>query len=51
MMNHRTIRGFRHDEAMRNRHMNRTTMRRVLTFMRGYRTPLIGYFNAVVLDS
>ena len=51
MMNHRTIRGFRHDEAMRNRHMNRATMRRVLTFMRRYRALLIGYFIAVVLDS
>ena len=51
MMAHRTIQGFRRDEALRGRRLNRATMRRVLHYVRPYRTILIVFLVAVVLDS
>jgi ATP-binding cassette subfamily B protein len=51
MMNHMTIQGFRRDEALRGRRLNRQTMRRVLTWCAPYKRQLIGFVIAVVLDA
>ena len=37
MMDHRTIMGFQHDEAIRQRPIDRVVMRRVLDYVRPYR--------------
>src|SRR3954451_18232177 len=51
MMNHMTIQGFRRDEALRGRRLNRQKMRRVLTWCAPYKRKLIGFVIAVVLDA
>src|ERR1700704_6327230 len=51
MMNHMTLQGFRRDEALRGRRLNRQTMRRVLTWCAPYRRQLIGFIIAVVVDA
>ncbi len=51
MMDHRTLMGFRRDEALRGRRMNRETMRRVFQYVRPYRAILIGFVITVVLDA
>jgi ATP-binding cassette subfamily B protein len=43
--------GFRRDEALRGRQMNRATMRRVLTYVRPYRRILTGFVITVVIDA
>jgi ATP-binding cassette, subfamily B, bacterial len=48
---HTTLQGFRHDEAMRGRSLNRQTMRRVLAWCGPYRLQLIGFIIAVVVDA
>jgi ATP-binding cassette, subfamily B, bacterial len=48
---HTTLQGFRHDEAMRGRRLNRQTMRRVLAWCGPYRLQLIGFIIAVVVDA
>ena len=52
MMNHRTMQGFRRDDALRGA-ARRTgqTLRRVLTWIRPYRRLLIGFVVAVVVDA
>jgi len=50
-MNHVTLQGFRRDEALRGRRLNRQTMRRVLTWCAPYKRPLIGFIVAVVVDA
>ena len=50
-MTHRTLQGFHHDEAMRNRRVNRQTLRRVFGYVKPYRAILIGFILAVVVDS
>jgi ATP-binding cassette subfamily B protein len=51
MMDHRTVMGFRRDEALRGRRMNRATLRRVWVWVRPYRRTLIAFIIAVVLDA
>ncbi len=51
MMDHRTIMGFRRDEALRGRRANRETLRRVLHYVRPYRRVLAGFVVTVVLAS
>jgi len=51
MMNHMTLQGFRRDEALRGRRLNRQTMRRVLTWCAPYKRLLIGFIAAVVIDA
>ena len=51
MMDHRTLAGFRRDQTLRGRQMNRQTMRRVLGYVRPYRAMLIGFVIAVVIDA
>src|SRR5437016_2462438 len=51
MMDHRTLAGFRRDETLRGRQLNRQTMRRVLGYVRPYRAILIGFIVVVVLDA
>jgi ATP-binding cassette subfamily B protein len=51
MMDHRTVMGFRRDEALRGRRMNRATLRRVWVWVRPYRRTLIAFLIAVVLDA
>jgi ATP-binding cassette subfamily B protein len=48
MMDHRTLMGFRRDEQLRQRRLNREVLRRVLTYVRPYRLPLIGFVVAVI---
>ncbi len=50
-MNHRTLQGFHHDEAMRTRRVNRETLRRVFGYVGPYRRILIGFVIAVVIDA
>jgi ATP-binding cassette subfamily B protein len=50
-MDHRTMMGFRRDEALRGRKMNRQTLRRVLGYVRPYRAVLIGFVITVVVSS
>jgi ATP-binding cassette subfamily B protein len=49
MMDHRTIMGFRRDEALAQRRIDRAVMRRVFTYIRPYRRQLIAFIVAVVL--
>src|SRR5689334_2928806 len=49
MMDHRTIMGFRRDEAVAQRRIDRAVMRRVFTYIRPYRRQLIAFIVAVVL--
>jgi ATP-binding cassette subfamily B protein len=49
MMEHRTLMGFRRDEALRGRNMNRATLRRVLGFVRPYRVELVAFVATVIL--
>jgi len=51
MMDHRTLAGFRRDETLRGRQLNRQTMRRVLGYVRPYRAILIGFIVVVMLDA
>ncbi len=51
MMDHRTIMGFQRDEAIRQRRIDRVVMRRVWTYIKPYRRPLIAFVVAVVLGS
>jgi ATP-binding cassette subfamily B protein len=51
MMDHRTVMGFRRDETLRGRKLNRATLRRVLGYVRPYRALLIGFIVAVIIDS
>ena len=51
MMSHVTVQGFRRDDALRGRRLNRATMRRVLTWCAPYRRLLIGFIAAVVVDA
>ena len=48
MMDHRTIMGFRRDEALAQRRIDRAVMRRVFTYIRPYRRQLIAFIVAVV---
>jgi ATP-binding cassette subfamily B protein len=49
MMEHRTLMGFRRDEALRGRNVNRATLRRVLGFVRPYRVELLAFVATVIL--
>ena len=51
MMNHITLQGFRRDEALRGRRLNRQTLRRVLVWCAPYKRLLIGFIAAVVIDA
>ena len=51
MMTHNTLQGFRRDEALRGRRLNRQTLRRVLTWCAPYKRQLIGFVLAVIVDS
>jgi ATP-binding cassette subfamily B protein len=51
MMDHRTVMGFRRDETLRGRKLNRATLRRVFGYVRPYRAQLIGFVVAVIIDS
>jgi ATP-binding cassette subfamily B protein len=51
MMDHRTVMGFRRDDALRGRKMNRATLRRVLGYVRPYRRVLAAFIFTVVLDA
>jgi ATP-binding cassette subfamily B protein len=51
MMDHRTIMGFRRDEALAQRRIDRVVMRRVFGYIRPYRRQLIAFIVAVVLAS
>jgi ATP-binding cassette subfamily B protein len=48
MMDHRTLMGFRRDEQLRQRRLNRTVLRRVFAYARPYRWQLAGFVLAVV---
>jgi len=48
-MDHRTLAGFRRDETLRGRQLNRQTLRRALGYVRPYRAILIGFLVTVVL--
>jgi len=50
-MDHRTLAGFRRDETLRGRQLNRQTLRRALGYVRPYRSILIGFLVTVVLDA
>jgi ATP-binding cassette subfamily B protein len=51
MMDHRTVMGFRRDENLRGRRMNRTTLHRVLGFVRPYRGLLVAFVVTVILTA
>src|SRR5262245_8976273 len=51
MMDHRTLMGFRRDDALRGRQLNRATMRRTLGYARPYRLELIGFVVTVTLGA
>ena len=51
MMNHSTLQGFSRSDAVRGRRVNRETLRRVLTWIRPYRSQLTWYVIAVVLGA
>src|SRR5262245_57082030 len=51
MMDHRTIMGFRRDEAIKQHKIARAVMRRVLVYIRPYRRQLILFVVSVVLAS
>jgi ATP-binding cassette subfamily B protein len=48
MMDHRTLMGFRRDEQLRQRRLNRKVLRRVFAYVRPYRWQLLGFVLAVV---
>jgi ATP-binding cassette subfamily B protein len=48
MMEHRTMMGFRHDEAARQRRVDRAVMRRVFTYLRPYRLALVAFIVSVI---
>src|SRR4051812_996143 len=48
MMDHRTAMGFARGDELKRRRVNRTTMRRVLAFVRPYRKQLILFVLAVI---
>jgi ATP-binding cassette subfamily B protein len=48
MMNHQTISGFRRDDTLRQRKINRAVARRALGFARPYRKELIGFVLVVI---
>jgi ATP-binding cassette, subfamily B, bacterial len=48
MMEHRTMMGFRHDEAARQRRIDRAVMRRVLHYIRPYTAALVAFIVSVV---
>jgi ATP-binding cassette subfamily B protein len=47
-MDHRTMMGFRRDDDIRQRRIDRTVMRRVLTYIRPYRRALIAFVLTVI---
>src|SRR5262245_15937614 len=51
MMDHRTMMGFRRDEALKQRKIDRAVMRRVLVYIRPYRRQLILFVLSVILAS
>ena len=51
MMDHRTVMGFRRDEALKQRKIDRAVMRRVFHYIRPYRGQLIAFIIAVILAS
>jgi ATP-binding cassette subfamily B protein len=51
MMDHRTMMGFRRDEALKQRKIDRAVMRRVLHYIRPYRWALTWFIVTVVLAS
>jgi ATP-binding cassette subfamily B protein len=51
MMEHRTMMGFRRDEDMKQRRIDRAVMRRVLTYIRPYTRPLVAFVVTVILGS
>jgi ATP-binding cassette subfamily B protein len=51
MMDHRMLMGFRRDETLRSRKVDRATLKRVLGYVRPYRALLIGFIVAVIIDS
>jgi ATP-binding cassette subfamily B protein len=51
MMEHRTMMGFRRDEDIKQRRIDRAVMRRVVTYVRPYLRPLIAFVVAVILGS
>jgi ATP-binding cassette subfamily B protein len=48
MMEHRTMMGFRHDEAARQRRVDRAVLRRVFTYLRPYRRALVAFVLSVI---
>jgi len=48
MMDHRTLAGFRRDETLRGRQLNRQTLRRALGYVRPYRAILLGLLVTVM---
>jgi ATP-binding cassette subfamily B protein len=48
MMEHRTMMGFRRDDAIRQHRIDRVVMRRVVRYIRPYLRPLIAFILAVV---
>ncbi|MFM8236553.1 MAG: ABC transporter ATP-binding protein [Actinomycetota bacterium] len=51
MMDHRTVMGFRRDEEISRRRLDRAVLRRVFGYIRPYRGPLIAFIVTVVLAS
>jgi ATP-binding cassette, subfamily B, bacterial len=51
MMDHRTMMGFRRDEAIRQHRIDRAVMRRVVRYIKPYTRPLIAFVIAVILGS
>jgi ATP-binding cassette subfamily B protein len=51
MMEHRTMMGFRRDEDIKQRRIDRAVMRRVITYVRPYMRPLVAFVVAVILGS
>ena len=50
-MDHRTVMGFRRDEAIARRRLDRAVLRRVLRYIRPYRGQLVAFVVTVVLAS
>src|SRR5262249_26158391 len=48
MMEHRTMMGFRHDEAARQRRIDRAVMRRVFHYIRPYTAALVAFVVSVI---
>jgi ATP-binding cassette subfamily B protein len=51
MMEHRTLMGFRRDDALRGRRMNRATLRRMLGYIGPYRALLVAFVVTVILSA